>query len=276
MEHAEVHTRRPATIMTRYEEAAVPTLGMLPMAVGGHARFESAGDVLAHPAAAEATGPREWIMPDPLHNTRVLIVDDCTLHRDNLAALIAANGAEEVVVAWDLTSLTEVIRGRSLNIILLNVATADSAILLRAAMEIAPYIRVVVVGVSEDDEAGIVSCAEAGAAGYHTRGESIEELLFLMSKVHAGESVCSPRVSGVLLRRLSTLAARRPLVPGELGLTTREAEVWRMLELGLSNREIAEQLCIAVHTVKNHVHSLLTKLGVSTRGQAAALADSFR
>lgn len=47
-----------------------------------------------------------------------------------------------------------------------------------------------------------------------------------------------------------------------------------ILEMCLSNRDIAEQLCIAVHTVKNHVHSLLAKLGVSTRAQAAALARS--
>jgi DNA-binding NarL/FixJ family response regulator len=61
-----------------------------------------------------------------------------------------------------------------------------------------------------------------------------------------------------------------------LVLTAREAEILRFLQLGLSNREIAEQLCIAVHTVKNHVHSLLTKLGVNTRGQAAALAHSMQ
>jgi DNA-binding NarL/FixJ family response regulator len=49
-----------------------------------------------------------------------------------------------------------------------------------------------------------------------------------------------------------------------------------MLELGLSNQDIAAQLCIAVHTVKNHVHSLLTKLGVSTRAEAAALSRTLR
>lgn len=95
-----------------------------------------------------------------------------------------------------------------------------------------------------------------------------------MSRVDAGESVCSARVSAILLRRLSALASHRPATTEEMALTAREAEILRMLKLGLSNREIAEQLCIAVHTVKNHVHSLLTKLGVSTRGQAAALAHT--
>jgi DNA-binding NarL/FixJ family response regulator len=82
----------------------------------------------------------------------------------------------------------------------------------------------------------------------------------------------SPRVSGMLLRRLSALAAQQQPVANEAALTPREVQILRMVELGLSNRDIADRLCIAVHTVKNHVHSLLTKLGVSTRFEAAALS----
>ena len=88
--------------------------------------------------------------------------------------------------------------------------------------------------------------------------------------------MCSPRVSAILLRRLSALASQRQPTEKELVLTAREAQILKMLELGLSNRDIADQLCIAVHTVKNHVHSLLTKLGVSTRAQAAALSRTIR
>lgn len=61
----------------------------------------------------------------------------------------------------------------------------------------------------------------------------------------------------------------------ELPLTAREIQILRMLEAGLANREIAGRLCIAVHTVKNHVHSVLTKLGVSSREEAAALARNI-
>jgi DNA-binding NarL/FixJ family response regulator len=143
-------------------------------------------------------------------------------------------------------------------------------------MEISPNVRVIVLGVSEDDESEIVACAEAGVVGYHMRTESLDDLLVLIREVAAGKSFCPPRVSAILLRRLSALASQRPPAGKELVLTTREAQILRMLELGLSNQDIATHLCIAVHTVKNHVHSLLTKLGVSTRAEAAALSRTPR
>jgi DNA-binding NarL/FixJ family response regulator len=68
------------------------------------------------------------------------------------------------------------------------------------------------------------------------------------------------------------LAAQRQPAAKDVVLTAREIEILRMLQAGLANREIADRLYIAVHTVKNHVHSVLTKLGVKTREQAAAVA----
>ena len=155
---------------------------------------------------------------------------------------------------------------------MLNMATRDSEMLLRAAREISPNVRVIVVGLSEDDESEIVACAEAGVAGYHLRTESLDDLLVLIRRVAAGESLCTPRVSAILLRRLSALASQRQPAARELVLTAREAQILRMLEMGLSNRDIAARLCIAVHTVKNHVHSVLTKLGVNSRAEAAAFS----
>jgi DNA-binding NarL/FixJ family response regulator len=212
-----------------------------------------------------------------LGDTRVLIVDDSTLFREYLAGVIAARGVVNPSVAWDLPSLMTAIENTKPRVILLNVATRDSTMLLRQALKLSPSVRVIVLDLSEDDESEIVACAEAGVAGYHLRTESLGDLLVLVRKVAAGESLCSPRVSAILLRRLSALASQRQHpADKELVLTAREAQILKMLELGLSNRDIAEQLCIAVHTVKNHVHSLLTKLGVSTRAQAAALSRTIR
>jgi DNA-binding NarL/FixJ family response regulator len=197
------------------------------------------------------------------------------LFRDSLAEVIAANGAV-VSVAWDLPTLVTAVQDTSPDIILVNIATSDSATLLDAASTTFPNAQLIVLGVSEDDEPTIVACAEAGVAGYHTRNQTFEDLLVLMGKVASGEAVCSPRVSAVLLRRLSALASAREPVKKELVLTTREAQVLQMLRVGMSNRDIATQLRIAVHTVKNHVHSLLNKLGVTTRAEAAALSHGVR
>jgi DNA-binding NarL/FixJ family response regulator len=210
-----------------------------------------------------------------LRDESILIIDDCTLYRENLAATFAQNGTAAPSVAWDLPSLVTALEDTTPSIVLLNIATRDSAMLLRAAMEISPKVRVIVLGVSEDDESEIVACAEEGVAGYHMRTESLDDLLVLIRRVAAGESLCSPRVSAILLRRLSALASQRQPESKELVLTAREAQILRMLELGLSNRDIARRLCIAVHTVKNHVHSLLTKLGVSSRAEAAALTRTI-
>jgi DNA-binding NarL/FixJ family response regulator len=207
-----------------------------------------------------------------LRDARVLILDDCTLYREYLADIMSANGAMYTGVAWDARTLQTAFEDIVPRVILINMATRGSRELLRQALLAGPDVRVVVVGVAEDDESEIVACAEAGVAGYHMRGDSLDELLNLVQRVADGESFCSPRVSAVLLRRLSSLASTRPAPPRELVLTAREAQILKMLELGLSNRDIATELHIAVHTVKNHVHSLLKKLGVSTRAQAAALA----
>ncbi|MGU3499874.1 response regulator transcription factor [Mycobacterium sp. C31M] len=209
-------------------------------------------------------------------DVRVLIVDDCILYRDSLADALTSSNIEVVGIAWDATTVVAAIRAGAVDIALVNIATAGSAALIGVALATNPKLRVVVLGVPDDDESGVIACAEAGVAGYHTRTESLDDLLELVGKVAAGESVCSPRVSAILMRRLSALAAQQGPAPKGLVLTAREDQILGMLTQGLSNRDIAAQLSIAVHTVKNHVHSLLTKFGVSSRAQAVALAHTMR
>ncbi|CAN5341244.1 hypothetical protein BH09ACT7_BH09ACT7_06280 [soil metagenome] len=227
------------------------------------------------PNGAEVSQRRADV-DDPLIRENIVIVDDSTLDRENLAAIFALNGVPVPRVAWDLPSLVRAFDGVAPSVVLLNLATRESGLLLRAAMDIIPTVRVIVLGASEDNESEIVACAEAGVAGYHMRTDSLEDLLLVIRKVAAGETACSPEVSAILLRRLSALASQRLPATKELALTVREAQILRMLEMGRSNQDIATQLSIAVHTVKNHVHSLLTKLGVSTRAEAAALSRTMR
>jgi DNA-binding NarL/FixJ family response regulator len=243
----------------------------------GQPHHEDSGRYIQPPDANGIEGVGEAPAPPyALRGLRLLIVDDCTLYRENLAAAFRMNGAADVGVAWDLASLITALNATQPDILLLNIATQDSALLLRAVPGMIPGARMIVLGVSEDDESRIVACAEAGVAGYHMRTDSLDDLLGMIRQVAAGETSCSPSLASMLLRRLAALAMQRQPVARELALTGREAQILQMLELGLSNHDIAAQLSIAVHTVKNHVHSLLKKLGVGTRAEAAALSRAIR
>jgi DNA-binding NarL/FixJ family response regulator len=202
----------------------------------------------------------------------VLIVDDSALYREGLAAILAREwGTSAVHTAADLASMRIAIDRQVPNVILLNLASADSHALLLAAREASPASRVVVIGVREHDEAEIISCADLGVAGYHLRSEPLEQLIKLMLAVDAGETLCSPRVTAIIMARLSSLAETQTPTARVLGLTPREVQILRLVDLGLSNKEIADRLCIEVHTVKNHVHNVLAKCGVRRRADAAAI-----
>jgi DNA-binding NarL/FixJ family response regulator len=130
---------------------------------------------------------------------------------------------------------------------------------------------VVTVGVRETED-DILILAEAGSAGYVLRADTLESMRTVLEAVARGETVCSPRTTAMLLGRIAALAAERRESTGAGRLTAREVEILDLIEQGLANRDIAERLSIEVRTVKNHVHSILTKIGVTRRGQAAAWA----
>ncbi|WP_082753634.1 response regulator transcription factor [Mycobacterium sp. NAZ190054] len=205
----------------------------------------------------------------------VLIIDDCAVYRDALASALAANGVRPVRTAWDLPSLIGTLGALAPLVILLNLATIGVPTFLRATTSLSPRVPVIAIGASEDDEDALIACAEAGVAAYHMRADSLADLLVLIRGVAQGEISCPPEVSAILLRRASTVAGRRRPVARDPGLTSREIQILRLLRLGRSNQDIASHLSIAVHTVKSHVHSLLTKLGVSTRAEAAAMSHDL-
>jgi DNA-binding NarL/FixJ family response regulator len=206
----------------------------------------------------------------------LLIVDDSAVHREALATALTVNGIAPVTTAWDLPSIIASLERAAPQLILLNMDSRGLQIFLRAVMSLSPGVPVIALGASEEDEDGIIVCAEAGVAAYHMRSQSLQDLIILITSALDGKTACPPQVSAMLLRRVSTLAGQRQPTPRDPVLTAREAQILGMLELGRSNQDIAAALSIAVHTVKNHVHSLLTKLGVSSRAEAAALSHTLR
>jgi DNA-binding NarL/FixJ family response regulator len=217
----------------------------------------------------EASAPRD--------HPQLLIVDDCRLYREGLEAILVRRyGDDAIRTAHDLPSMRRALAAACPDIILLNLASFDSRALMRAGREHNPPSRLIVLGVCEDDEGEIVACAEAGVSGYHLRTGSLADLIELIASVLDGGSLCSPRITALLMRRLEILANDGRSDRKELVLTGRESQIVEFLELGLSNSEIAERLSIEVATVKNHVHSLLAKVGVRRRAHVAAVLRGRR
>jgi len=158
------------------------------------------------------------------------------------------------------------------------VRTAPDAVLVDASLEDAeatirelarlPEAPCVVALAVPDTEDSVLACIEAGAVAFVTVDESIDDLVATLLDLARGEAHASPQLTAALLRRLSHLAARRPDDgAGVELLTSRELEIGALLAEGLSKKEIARELHIELATVKNHVHRILTKLGVSRRAQ---------
>jgi two-component system, NarL family, nitrate/nitrite response regulator NarL len=213
-------------------------------------------------------------MPVDGSGIRLVAVDDSRLYRDAIADLLRR---EPWVSSVETSIDAQGAMARDVTfpptVTLLNMATTGSLGCLHALAEVGA--RVVVLGV-RDTEAEVVACAEAGSAGYLLRSDTLESLCSLIQAVARGETICSPKTTAVLLRRVASLAAERRRESGLGLLTARESEILGLIEQGLANREIAQVLSIEIRTVKNHVHAILGKLGVARRGQAAARARAGR
>lgn len=139
-----------------------------------------------------------------------------------------------------------------------------------------PGVKVIVLGIVESEE-NVLSLAEAGASGYVRPGASLEELTAVMQSVQNGEFICTPSITYALFSHLSRLSQQNSTVdlPAAV-LTLRQTQVLELLSLNLNNKEIAARLYLSEHTVKNHVHRILKRLGVRGRSlvhHAMGLSD---
>ena len=200
---------------------------------------------------------------------RVMVVGDVRLYREGIAASLEHRADLEVL---GISRSNDAVRRADEcdpDIVVLDMATTGSLDLVRRMAGSMPEVGLVAFAV-EETEHDILLCAEAGAAGYVAPDGTLEDLVNTIRSVARGELLCSPRIAATLFRALRVQAPDTSVDRLALTLTAREREIAPLLERGLSNKEIASQLNIEVATVKNHVHNLLEKLQVSSRGEAAA------
>lgn len=133
--------------------------------------------------------------------------------------------------------------------------------------EILPGVRIMMLTVAEDQES-LLNALKSGAHGYVLKGVSARELREILRSVADGEAYVTPALAADILAEFS-----RPRMPDSLSsLTARESSVLELLGEGLTNRQIGDKLHLAEKTVKHHMTSILQKLHVRTRTEAAVLA----
>ncbi len=202
---------------------------------------------------------------------RVLIVGDIRLYREGLERVLRKAGRITVVAtASGREEATQRVQALNPDVVLLDMAMSEAHVAVQEITHMAPYVKVVALTVPEIDSE-VIACAEAGVAGYVTRDGSLNDVIQSIDAVAKGELRCSGRIAASLLRRVTALAAEGHTTGLVECLTGRESRILELVERGLSNKEIARELCIEVATVKNHVHHILEKLGVHRRGEAAAV-----
>lgn len=200
-------------------------------------------------------------------DVRVAILSVVRLYAEGLAEYLNSRGDVSVIgIARNFAEIQTLLDVTPVDLILCDTSEKETAVEVRQIASRFTDVRIVAVALSET-EAEIVSWAEAGISAYVPRQASLAQLYTAILAAMRGEVRCSPKITGWLLRELRRRPDRKPV--GE-GLTAREIQTLRLISQGLSNKDIARELGISLSTVKNHVHSVLEKLRVQSRSQAAA------
>jgi NarL family two-component system response regulator LiaR len=202
---------------------------------------------------------------------RVLIADDHAVVRQGLRTFLDLQADIDVVdEAADGAAALEAVERHEPDVALMDLVMpgVDGIQAIRRLREEAPATRVIVLTSFVDDER-VLAAIRAGAAGYLLKDVQPQELVRAIRSVHAGQSPLHPTVAAKLLEEMSGEQAQR--APRD-SLTPREREVLSLIAHGRPNKLIARDLGVSEKTVKTHVSSILGKLGVTDRTQAALYA----
>jgi len=201
---------------------------------------------------------------------RVAIVDDQTLIREGLAALLALVPDLQVVgQAADGQAAIELAAAQSPDVILMDVRMPglNGVAATREIRRRFPATRVIVLTTFDDDEY-VFQSLQAGASGYLLKNADPDYLAAAIRAAHAGDSMLDPAVTQKVIQRAVSVEGTALQLTLSEKLTPREREILHLMVKGATNAEIAASLCLSTGTVKNHVSHILDKLGARDRAQA--------
>ena len=208
--------------------------------------------------------------------TKILIADDHPLLREALCQVFsnqkdmeivgqAGNGEEAIDLASQLKP----------DIVVMDIMMPkfDGLEASRQIKKIAPNTAILILTAYDDDNY-VLGLLEAGATGYLMKSAKGQDLVEAVRAVRAGESVLHPKIIEKLLKQAMAKPAETVELKIKDLLSDREMEMLKLLATGISNKEIAEKLCLSLRTVKAHMSNIFTKMNVASRSEA--LVEALR
>ncbi|WP_110183114.1 response regulator [Nocardioides solisilvae] len=212
-----------------------------------------------------------------MQKIRVFLLDDHEIVRRGLRDLLSAE--EDIAVVGEAGTAREGLAGMLATPP--DVALLDARLPDRSGVDVArdlrdraPQVRTLMLSSYDDDET-LTGAFSAGVAGYVLKEIAADSLLEGIRKVAAGQSLVAPAVASRMMERMRQQRAPQP-ADGLDKLTPQEQRILQLIGEGLTNRQIGERLFLSEKTIKNNVTSVLAKLGVQRRTQAAVLATRLR
>jgi len=199
----------------------------------------------------------------------ILFISHVHFLREALVELLRTSDDIDAFGAFSGETAETAITESPPSVIMVDSSHPEGIALVGAVRTRFPRVNVVVLATHERDE-DFLAWADIGISGYLGPDTSARDLIASVRRAAAGEVVCPPRLTALLLNRFADRSNDRATRAGIHALTPREREIVELLADGLPNKLIAERLSVALPTVKNHVHSILDKWDVRSRGEAAA------
>jgi len=197
---------------------------------------------------------------------KIIVLTPVRLLGDGLA-LCFQSRADIVEVVKDLAAARILLNAGDVQVMLVDVTLGIELFDVREIALKWPTVPLVALGLTEQKQ-DVIKCGRAGFAGYITREATIDCVYTALKDISQGKLACPPEITGGLLRALFRKGPQSEESLSDPFLTRREREVLDLIGQGLSNKEIGNDLCLSVATVKHHVHNLFEKLGLTRRADA--------
>lgn len=221
--------------------------------------------------------PKGRVLGKKADGIRVFLIEDNRMVREGLVAMLGAEGLKVVATARSSREALRQVGRLKPQLILLDSALRDrdSLRMVTAVKALSPRIKIIVMHLLPAHE-DVVDLVRAGVSGFIMKDASAAEYVATIRSVANGESVLPRRMTTTLFSHVAeqVVARKKRDMKAATRMTSREREVTALIARGLGNKEIAERLDIAAHTVKSHVHNILEKLALHTRLEVAAYAHA--